>query len=216
VARFPTRNGTLASSVTLAGDTAQRLLHGRGLPRLELRCSSDLGLSGKQANGLVAVEPLRIAYRSTREVLVRLPGTSLARSRIPRRPSRRAAGAPVEHHHVSEPRRGGGVPRRRASARCFRASRARRWLCSRGIPSKPTSYYEALEDGGDPEPAAHSRPTSSPSGSGVEVTEIRQVKGLEYDYVVLVDVNASTYQRATTSHGTCSTSARRARPTSSG
>ena len=25
------------------------------------------------------------------------------------------------------------------------------------------------------------------------MTEIRQVKGLEYDYVVLVDVNASTY-----------------------
>ena len=28
---------------------------------------------------------------------------------------------------------------------------------------------------------------------GVEVTEIRQVKGLEYDYVVLVDVNAHTF-----------------------
>ena len=28
---------------------------------------------------------------------------------------------------------------------------------------------------------------------GVEVTEIRQVKGLEYDYVVIVDVNASTF-----------------------
>jgi DNA helicase-2/ATP-dependent DNA helicase PcrA len=28
---------------------------------------------------------------------------------------------------------------------------------------------------------------------GVEVTEIRQVKGLEYDYVILVDVNATTY-----------------------
>ncbi len=28
---------------------------------------------------------------------------------------------------------------------------------------------------------------------GVEVTEVRQVKGLEYDYVVLIDVNASTY-----------------------
>ena len=27
----------------------------------------------------------------------------------------------------------------------------------------------------------------------LEVTEIRQVKGLEYDYVVLVDVNASTF-----------------------
>jgi DNA helicase-2/ATP-dependent DNA helicase PcrA len=28
---------------------------------------------------------------------------------------------------------------------------------------------------------------------GVEVAEIRQVKGLEYDYVVLVDVNAATF-----------------------
>ena len=28
---------------------------------------------------------------------------------------------------------------------------------------------------------------------GVEVTEIRQVKGLEYDYVILVDVNAQSY-----------------------
>ena len=29
--------------------------------------------------------------------------------------------------------------------------------------------------------------------SGVEVTDIRQVKGLEYDYVILIDVNASSY-----------------------
>jgi DNA helicase-2/ATP-dependent DNA helicase PcrA len=28
---------------------------------------------------------------------------------------------------------------------------------------------------------------------GVEVTDVRQVKGLEFDYVVMVDVNASTY-----------------------
>jgi DNA helicase-2/ATP-dependent DNA helicase PcrA len=28
---------------------------------------------------------------------------------------------------------------------------------------------------------------------GVEVTDVRQVKGLEFDYVVLVDVNADTY-----------------------
>jgi superfamily I DNA/RNA helicase len=28
---------------------------------------------------------------------------------------------------------------------------------------------------------------------GVDVTDVRQVKGLEYDYVVLVDVNATTY-----------------------
>jgi DNA helicase-2/ATP-dependent DNA helicase PcrA len=28
---------------------------------------------------------------------------------------------------------------------------------------------------------------------GVEVTDIRQVKGLEFDYVVMVDVNAATF-----------------------
>jgi DNA helicase-2/ATP-dependent DNA helicase PcrA len=28
---------------------------------------------------------------------------------------------------------------------------------------------------------------------GVDVTDIRQVKGLEFDYVVLVDVNASVF-----------------------
>jgi DNA helicase II / ATP-dependent DNA helicase PcrA len=29
--------------------------------------------------------------------------------------------------------------------------------------------------------------------SGIEVTDVRQVKGLEFDYVVMLDVNASTY-----------------------
>jgi DNA helicase-2/ATP-dependent DNA helicase PcrA len=28
---------------------------------------------------------------------------------------------------------------------------------------------------------------------GVEVTEIRQVKGLEFDYVIIVDANASSF-----------------------
>ena len=30
---------------------------------------------------------------------------------------------------------------------------------------------------------------------GVEVTDVRQVKGLEFDYVVMLDVNASSYGR---------------------
>ena len=50
---------------------------------------------------------------------------------------------------------------------------------------------------------------------GVEVTDVRQVKGLEFDYVVMLDVNASA-TAATTSRATCSTSASRARRTSSG
>jgi DNA helicase-2/ATP-dependent DNA helicase PcrA len=30
---------------------------------------------------------------------------------------------------------------------------------------------------------------------GVEVTDVRQVKGLEFDYVVMLDANASSYGR---------------------
>lgn len=32
-----------------------------------------------------------------------------------------------------------------------------------------------------------------PFKPGVDVTDIRQVKGLEYDYVIVVDVNAGTF-----------------------
>ena len=32
-----------------------------------------------------------------------------------------------------------------------------------------------------------------PFKAGIDLTDVKQVKGLEYDYVVLVDVNASTY-----------------------
>ncbi len=32
-----------------------------------------------------------------------------------------------------------------------------------------------------------------PFKAGVDVTDVRQVKGLEWDYVVLLDVNTNTY-----------------------
>jgi DNA helicase-2/ATP-dependent DNA helicase PcrA len=32
-----------------------------------------------------------------------------------------------------------------------------------------------------------------PFRPGIDITDVRQVKGLEFDYVILVDVNASTY-----------------------
>ncbi|MEO7097048.1 MAG: ATP-binding domain-containing protein, partial [Polyangiales bacterium] len=32
-----------------------------------------------------------------------------------------------------------------------------------------------------------------PVRAGVDVTDVRQVKGLEWDYVVLLDVNANSY-----------------------
>jgi DNA helicase-2/ATP-dependent DNA helicase PcrA len=53
-------------------------------------------------------------------------------------------------------------------------------------------YYEALKMAEIPR-LSRIRHYEFAFRPGVEVTEIRQVKGLEYDYVVLIDVNASTY-----------------------
>ena len=55
-----------------------------------------------------------------------------------------------------------------------------------------------------------------PFKPGVDVTDVRQVKGLEFDYVVLVEVTARARTRTTTRRATCCTSPPRAPRTSSG
>ncbi len=59
-------------------------------------------------------------------------------------------------------------------------------------PEQADVYYEALRMAEIPR-LRRIRHYEFAFRPGVEVTEIRQVKGLEYDYVVLIDVNASTY-----------------------
>ena len=51
---------------------------------------------------------------------------------------------------------------------------------------------------------------------GVEVTEIEQVKGLEFDYVILVEVSTTHFPDRPGARAACSTSARRAPFISSG
>lgn len=189
VARHPTRDGTLAPSVTLAGDTAQRLHMDAGF-RDWSAVLEDLGLAGKQASGLVAVEPLRIAYRSTREVLV-VARDILGPLADPTPPIAHRSGAPVEHHHFPSP--GAAVAFLADAIRPLlaREPRATLALLARH-PEQADVYYEALKMAEIPN-LRRIRSFEFAFRSGVEVTEIRQVKGLEYDYVVLVDVNASTF-----------------------
>ena len=78
-------------SVTLAGDTAQRLHMDHGF-RDWRQTLDDLGLSR------VDVEPLRIAYRSTREVM-EVARAVLGPLADPTPPVAPRTGAPVEHHH---------------------------------------------------------------------------------------------------------------------
>ena len=170
-------------SITLAGDTAQRLFMDSGF-RDWRQTLDELGLSR------VDVEPLRIAYRSTREVM-EFARAVLGPLADPTPPVAPRSGAPVEHHHF--PSQGAAAAFLADAIRPLlqREPRATLAVLARH-PEQADVYYDALRMAEIP----HLRRIRSYEFAfrpGVEVTEIRQVKGLEYDYVVLVDVNAATY-----------------------
>jgi DNA helicase-2/ATP-dependent DNA helicase PcrA len=170
-------------SVTLAGDTAQRLTMDSGF-RSFREVLTDLGLSG------VDVEPLRIAYRSTREVLA-VAREILGPLADPTPPIAPRTGAPVEHHHF--PSQGAAVAFLADAIRPLMAREPRATVAILARhPEQADVYYEALRMAEVPR-LRRIRHFEFAFRPGVEVTEVRQVKGLEYDYVVLVDVNASTY-----------------------
>ena len=170
-------------SVTLAGDTAQRLFMDSGFRDWSLMLN-DLGLS------TVNIEPLRIAYRSTREVL-QFARHVLGPLADPTPPIAPRTGAPVEHHAF--PSQGAAVAFLAEAMRPLlsREPRATLAILARH-PEQADAYYEALVMAEIPN-LRRIRAYEFAFRPGVEVTEIRQVKGLEYDYVVLIDVNASTY-----------------------
>jgi DNA helicase-2/ATP-dependent DNA helicase PcrA len=170
-------------SVTLAGDTAQRLHMDSGF-RDWREVLDELGLSR------VEVEPLRIAYRSTREVL------GFARAVLgpladPTPPVANRSGAPVEHHHFPSP--GAAVAFLADAIRPLFAREPRSTLAILARhPEQADVYFEALKMA-EVANLRRVRAFDFAFRPGVEVTEVRQVKGLEYDYVVLVDVNEVVY-----------------------
>ena len=170
-------------SVTLAGDTAQRLFldNGFGDWRTVL---GHLGLSH------VAVEPLRIAYRSTREIL------ALARHAMGPLPidvpaEAKRVGAPVEAFRFSAA--GAAVAFLAEALRdlLLREPRATVALLAR-YAEQADRYFEGLRRA-EVASLRRVRAQDFTFRPGIDVTDVRQVKGLEFDYVVLLDVNASSY-----------------------
>jgi DNA helicase-2/ATP-dependent DNA helicase PcrA len=170
-------------SITLARDTAQRLFldNGFGDWRAVL---GHLGLSH------VAVEPLRIAYRSTREIL------ELARHAMGPLPidvpaEAKRTGAPVEAFRFSAVGAAVaflGEALRDLSAREPRATVA---LLAR-YPEQADRNFEGLRRAEVPS-LRRVRAQDFSFRPGIDVTDVRQVKGLEFDYVVMLDVNAQSY-----------------------
>ncbi|HEY0706460.1 MAG TPA: ATP-binding domain-containing protein, partial [Polyangia bacterium] len=178
-----TRGKPKEKSITLAGDTSQRLFLDNGF-RDWRTVLHELALDH------VAVEPLKIAYRSTREILqlARFAMGPLA-DREP--PLARRSGAPVEAHQF--PGAGAAVAFLADVLRPLftREPRATVAILARHA-EQADRYYDGLARAEIPS-LRRVRVQDFSFRPGVEVTEIRQVKGLEFDYVILVDVNAATF-----------------------
>ncbi|HEU4536002.1 MAG TPA: ATP-binding domain-containing protein, partial [Polyangiaceae bacterium] len=170
-------------SVTLAGDTSQKLYLDNGF-RDWRTTLGDLGLSTTE------VEPLRIAYRSTREVL-EVAREILGPLADPVPPVATRSGAPVEAHHF--PQAGAAVA---FLAEALRPLFAREPRATVGVLARfaeqAEAYYEGLCRAEVPN-VRRVRAQDFSFRPGIDVTEIAQVKGLEFDYVVLLDVNASVF-----------------------
>jgi DNA helicase-2/ATP-dependent DNA helicase PcrA len=174
---------TSQRSITLAGDTSQRLLLDNGFDDWPT-VLAHLDLSH------VAIEPLRIAYRSTREIMeiARFAMGSLA---DPDPPAAPRTGAPVEAHRF--PGTGAAVAFLADALRPLAALEPRATVAILARhPEQADLYFDGLRRAEVPN-LRRVRAQDFSFRPGVEVTDIRQVKGLEFDYVVLVDVNLSTF-----------------------
>jgi len=179
-------------SITLAGDTSQRLNVDTGFrdwPEVIEALEPGLKKSAREAEH-VAIEPLRIAYRSTREVMA-FARAVLGPLADPDEPVAPRSGAPVELYEL--PSQGAAAAFLADALRPLfrREPRATVAILAR-YPEQADAYYEVLRVAEVPN-LRRVRHYDFAFRPGVEVTEIRQVKGLEYDYVVLVDVNASSF-----------------------
>ena len=174
---------TARRSITLAGDTSQRLIMDncfRGWDAL----FKDLGIDA------IEIEPLKIAYRSTREILelardVLGPMAEALPAVAPR------SGAPVEMFITPGPGVAVGQVGEALRALSMREPRATVAVLAR-YADQAEMYYDGLKRSEVPN-LRRVRDQDFRFRPGVDVTEIREVKGLEYDYVIVVDVNASTF-----------------------
>jgi len=170
-------------SITLAGDVAQKIYLDNGFTdwRTVLH---ELGLD------TVDIEPLKLTYRSTHEILeFATEVLGPLRNQVEGRATRN--GAPVELFDFVDSGEAVGFLSEALRNLVREEPLASVAVISR-YPEQADVYYKGLISGEVPnlrriaEQDFAFRP-------GVEVTDVKQVKGLEFDYVVLVDVNTSSY-----------------------
>ncbi len=170
--------------ITLAGDTQQHVTQHGGFVSWQ-EFFDHLGVAGTE------IETLKISYRSSQEIVsfaTSLLG-DLQEDDEPPRATR--SGPPVEFFRFED--RGacvaflGDVLRDLASA-----ERLASVAILTPSPEASDAYYAALSLVDLPR-LRRVADQDFTFTAGIEVTEITQVKGLEFDYVILVDADASEY-----------------------
>jgi len=182
-------NDPTKRSVTIAGDTAQRLVFDNNFVGW-----ADLlqVISGPLAPGAhpAIVRPLKLSYRSTAEVMV-LARAILGPELAPDDPLAARPGEPVELHEfgdLGEAVAFLGDALRNLMAREPTASCA---VIARH-PEQADAYFDGLKQAEVPA-LRRVRKDEFNFQPGVDITDVTSVKGLEFDYVLMVDVNASSY-----------------------
>ncbi len=174
---------TPSRSITLAGDTAQAISPDHGFDTWS-DMLDDLGIPHDR------VEPLRVSYRSTREIVdaaVHVLGPLAADAR----PVAPRTGAPVEAFGFGSSGEASEFLAQALKELVREEPHASVALIARH-PEQARVYYEALDAAEVPALRLVANQDFS-FRPGIDVTDVRQTKGLEFDIVVLLDVNEESY-----------------------
>ncbi|MCA9690440.1 MAG: AAA family ATPase, partial [Myxococcales bacterium] len=170
-------------SVTIAGDRAQKMVFDNGFRDWPILLE-DAGLPH------VAIQPLKITYRSTRQVM-ELSRHVLGPLHDPDEQLIARDGAPVGYFQFSEVGESVAFLAEALRSLMQREPTASVALITR-FPQQATIYYEALRLAEVPRLRLVARQDFC-FLPGIDVTDVRQIKGLEFDYVVVLDPSAQNY-----------------------
>ncbi len=174
---------TPARCITIAGDTAQRIVFDNGFSDWPSFLES-AGYPGAQ------VQPLKIAYRSTYEVMelareVLGPLADPTPLRAPRH------GAPVELHRLADTGEAVAFLAQALRSLMGREPNASCALLARH-PEQADLYFRGLSRAEVPR-LRRVRNGDLSFQPGVDLVEMSAVKGLEFDYVVLLEITAQNF-----------------------
>jgi DNA helicase-2/ATP-dependent DNA helicase PcrA len=171
------------SSITLAGDTQQHLMEHSGFTSWA-GFFRELGLDGAE------IDTLKVSYRSSLQVM-EFATSLLGDLQEDEEIITTRSGPPVELFRLTD--RGACVAFLSDVLRDLMAAEP---MASVAVltPSPVASdvYFEGLERSELPR-LRRIRDGEFPFKAGIEVTEVAQVKGLEFDYVVVLDVDSTNY-----------------------